>query len=52
MLLAFLSFFGLFSAQYIANLEITPLAFDGAAFKAAFNNAADKGRLVAVMSPT
>jgi hypothetical protein len=38
--------------QYLADLQVVPLSFDGGAFKNAFNASARGVRLVAVFSPT
>jgi hypothetical protein len=46
------SLFSILSAQYLAELPVTPLAFDARALKDAFNSASSKPRLIAVMSPT
>jgi hypothetical protein len=42
----------LFGAQYLDELEVEPLSFDAAAFKAEFNTASDRPRIVAILSPT
>ena len=39
-------------AQYIANLQVTPLAFDAKDLKDAFNIESDKPRIVGIFSPT
>jgi hypothetical protein len=47
-----MSLLTLLPAQYIADLDVTPIAFDAGAFRDAFNAAADRPRLVVVFSPT
>jgi hypothetical protein len=42
----------LLPAQYIADLEVTPISFDAGIFRDAFNAASDRPRLVIVFSPT
>jgi hypothetical protein len=43
---------GSLQSQYLAELPLTPLPFDAAALKEAFNAASTQPRLIAVMSPT
>jgi len=42
----------LLAGQFLADLELRSLAFDAREFKASFNQAQDRLRLVLVFSPT
>jgi hypothetical protein len=45
-------YLGLLAAQFIADLEVTTLSVDAAAFKSAFNASSDRPRVIALFSPT
>lgn len=50
--MALLAVTPLLGSQFLADLELRPLAFDAREFKASFNQARDRLRLVLVFSPT
>ncbi len=52
MLATVLLLLNLSANQYLSDLEVTPLSFDAEVFREAFNQAADRPRLVVVVSPT
>ncbi len=49
---ALVTLLSLLPLQYLSDIQVTPLAFNGAAFKEAFNSDKEHGRLVLVFSPT
>lgn len=45
-------FLSLMTSQYIADLQVVPLSIDAGAFRKAFNETADRPRVIAIFSPT